>query len=230
MVNRRDAVLAVLDTPRCAREVAERIGAPIKSVQTVLHRLVREGVVQCVTPELRQARLHTTTVIGRVARREAIEALRADAGEASGATSVQRGIHNTTADPFSDPSMSPCEPLGVAEHRLLSAYAWVQSGLYRRLALRHLGEPATPRALRVRMLGWHERISMTHVHEVLRGLRERGLAATDGDRVWTLTADGQRLQRLAFGPVRDVGGDAVGGGGRGGDGGAGGGGYCAGGG
>ncbi|TVQ57223.1 MAG: hypothetical protein EA377_01085, partial [Phycisphaerales bacterium] len=66
----RDRVLAALDVPRCAREIAEDLALPVKTVQTILRRLTAAGITRCVTTQVRQARLYGLTTAGRLLRAE----------------------------------------------------------------------------------------------------------------------------------------------------------------
>jgi DNA-binding transcriptional ArsR family regulator len=69
-MNTRRRILAELDGPRCPRELAERTGLHPRAVLTALARMGRDGLVECVTPHLRQGRLFRPTMLGRLARRE----------------------------------------------------------------------------------------------------------------------------------------------------------------
>jgi DNA-binding IclR family transcriptional regulator len=161
----RERVLEALDAPRCAREIAERSGLPVKTVQSVLARMADEGLARCVTPQVRQARLYALTAAGRRLRREVLGEWPQDAGDAR-----------------------PLDELVV--------YAWIQAGRYRRLVLQHLHETMTARSLRQTILPAHPRLSMTHVYDVLRAFRRRGVVEREGDG-WRLSVLGERLQRVA---------------------------------
>ncbi len=74
----------------------------------------------------------------------------------------------------------------------LDLYAWVQSGVYRRMVLRHLDCDLSPKQLRLRIVGV-VRMGASHVHHTLRDLRHRGIVSLDDGR-WTLTLVGERLR------------------------------------
>ncbi len=82
----------------------------------------------------------------------------------------------------------------------LAAYAFVQAGVYRRLVIEHLDEPADPRHLRQRITILHDRIGINHVHATLRALRDRGLVARFGG-IWSLTEAGRRVREHALSRV-----------------------------
>lgn len=160
-------VLMALDSPRCAREVRERLGLKRKTTESLLARMRRRGLVTCVTPDLRQARLYALTTRGRLRAHELGAALVAE--------------HPDRAERW-------------------ALYAWVQAGRYRRLALKHLETPLTPRALRKRIGREHDRIGANNMHGVLREFRQQGLAERV-ESVWRLTPAGLRLRELAFGSL-----------------------------
>lgn len=176
MVGARDAVLEVLDAPRCARELRERTGLGRKTVESALRRAQRQGLVGCATPDLRQSRLYELTPLGRAWRRE-----RAD------------GPIDEPDDPTRGELLPG--PINLHDTNSLLTYAWVQAGTYRRLVMRNLSEPMTARQLRRRIILEHPRIGANHVRNTLRQLRERSIAqAVDG--MWTLTDLGERLRAV----------------------------------
>jgi len=163
----RDRVLAVLDVPRCAREIADSLGMPANTAQTILGRLAAEGMTRCVTPQVHQARLYGLTTAGRLMRIE------------------QAGHPNRMNAP-------------VMLMDDLALYAWVQAGRYRRLVLQHLHGMMSARVLRQSIMPTYPRLSMTHVYDVLRAFRARGLAVDDPVDGWQLTPQGRRLQHAAL--------------------------------
>ena len=75
----------------------------------------------------------------------------------------------------------------------LDLRAWICAGRYRRLVLRVMDEPMTPKQIRRRVLPLYERISPNHVHGVLRDFAARSIAQGDPWRHWRLTPLGRRL-------------------------------------
>lgn len=53
-------------TPRCPREVRECLGLPRKTMESRVRRWAARGVLVCVTPSLRQARLYVLSPQARV--------------------------------------------------------------------------------------------------------------------------------------------------------------------
>lgn len=74
----------------------------------------------------------------------------------------------------------------------LDLYAWVQSGVYRRMVLKHLDCDLFPKQLRLRIVG-AVRMGASHVHHTLRDLHQRGVVVLR-DRRWSLTVVGERLR------------------------------------
>lgn len=74
----------------------------------------------------------------------------------------------------------------------LDLYAWVQSGVYRRMVLRHLDRDLSPKQLRVRVVGV-VRMGASHVHHTLREFRGRGIVELS-DGLWSLSSVGERLR------------------------------------
>lgn len=74
----------------------------------------------------------------------------------------------------------------------LDLYAWMQSGVYRRMVLRHLDCDLSPKQLRLRIVGV-VRMGASHVHHTLRDLRQRGVVSMNTGR-WSLTTAGERLR------------------------------------
>jgi predicted transcriptional regulator len=64
----RDRILIALTGPRCARELADGLGLHVRAVQTAIGRLAEDNLVDCVTPDLTQARLYSLTGLGRTKR------------------------------------------------------------------------------------------------------------------------------------------------------------------
>lgn len=159
----RDRVVRVLDRPRSPRELVERTGLKKKTVEGALRRLVKSRMAECANPDQRQPRFYRLTWLGELFRQELC------GGES------QR---------VSPPQLAADE---------MRCYAFVQSGIYRRVALRHLAEPMTGKQLRRSMVLEHDQVGDNHVHEVLRGFAARGIAIkTDGR--WSLTPLGERLR------------------------------------
>lgn len=75
----------------------------------------------------------------------------------------------------------------------LNLRSWICAGRYRRLVLRVMDEPMTPKQIRRRVLPLYERISPNHVHGVLREFAARSIAQGDPWRHWRLTPLGRRL-------------------------------------
>lgn len=86
-------------------------------------------------------------------------------------------------------------PRRLASRVSLEDYSWVQAGLYRRLICSKLIEPIAPRELRRHVIEAHERIGMSHVHQVLRSLESRGLAEVD-ERLWAPTLCGHAVRAI----------------------------------
>ncbi len=74
----------------------------------------------------------------------------------------------------------------------LDLYAWVQSGVYRRMVLKHLDRYLSPKQLRVRVVGV-VRMGASHVHHTLREFRGRGIVVLS-EGLWSLTLVGERLR------------------------------------
>lgn len=165
LMHTRHRILAALDGPRCPRELAERTGLHPRAVLTALSRMCTEGMVECLTPSVRQGRLFGPTVVGRLMRRERWA--------------------------------SDASPLQESDVLL---YAFVQAGVYRRLVIEHLSEPADPKQLRQRICACHPRMGINHVHATLRELRAHGLVLRSNG-VWSLTETGRRLGAHALSPA-----------------------------
>lgn len=75
----------------------------------------------------------------------------------------------------------------------LNLRSWICAGRYRRLVLRVMDEPMTPKQIRRRVLPLYQRISPNHVHGVLREFAARSIAQGDPWRHWRLTPLGRRL-------------------------------------
>jgi hypothetical protein len=156
----RDALLPLLDAPRCARQLRERSGCKRKAVETAIKRMADQRLVQCITPGLRQSRLYVLTPLGRLI------------------------VHEMTGHSVPDLPDLPW-PL----------YAWIQAGTYRRLVLRHLAHPMSPKSLRMSIVAEHKQVGANHVHTVLRDFAQRGIARNDG-RTWSLSPLGEAFRRI----------------------------------
>lgn len=178
----RETVLRTLCVPRCAREVRERTGLPRKTIEGVLMRLLRAGLVACLTPTLRQARVYALSPLGQAWAAELLHQV--DRRETPSVPSS----HSTTPFPSSN-SFNADDPSFWAVH------GWVQAGRYRRLVVRHLAELATARQLRRRILLEYQRVGLNHVRATLRELAERGVCQR-ADGLWSLTELGRRLQAV----------------------------------
>lgn len=62
----RNRVLVELRSPRCARELRERLGLGRKAVESAIARLARAGLIECLTPMSLQARLYAPTSLGEL--------------------------------------------------------------------------------------------------------------------------------------------------------------------
>lgn len=62
----RDRVLVELRSPRCAREIRERLGLGRKAVESAIARLARSGLIECLTPRSLQSRLYGPTSLGEL--------------------------------------------------------------------------------------------------------------------------------------------------------------------
>src|SRR5262245_58243497 len=62
----RDRIILELRTPRCAREIRERLGIGRKAAESALSRLAHGGVARCLTPQVRQSRLYGLSALGRL--------------------------------------------------------------------------------------------------------------------------------------------------------------------
>lgn len=162
----REEIIPFMDRPRCPRELCERTGRNRKGVETALQRMVRDRLARCVTPDRRQPRFYVLTALGEMFRQEL----------------TPPGVQ--APHPSHPPQLGPDE---------LQLYAWVQSGVYRRVCLRHMGLPMRARELRKKVITEHERIGMNHVQAVLREFEARGIAARREGR-WSPTPLGERLR------------------------------------
>jgi len=77
-MTRRDEVIRHLGSPRCAREIREMTGFQRKTVETILARATKAGIVRCITPRARQSRLYALTTLGRLMRLERVPESRHD--------------------------------------------------------------------------------------------------------------------------------------------------------
>lgn len=162
----RHQLLLLLSTPRCARELRERIlGSSRKRIESALHRLALDRLVVCVTPELKQSRMYQRTVLGQLLAKE-----------------LGSGRHS--------------EPAWVFSLDELRLRAWVQAGRYRREVLRVMAYPATPKQLRKAANRACPRFGANHVHKVLRDFDKRGIARRFNIQYWRLTPLGERFRHV----------------------------------
>lgn len=162
----RQRMLLLLGTPRCARELFERLeGASLKAVETALQRLARNRYVECATPTQRQSRLYRRTLTGDLWIVE-----------------------------FADCPPKPASD--YLSQNDLNTRSWVQAGKYRRLVLRALDRPMRSKENRKAALQEYERIGANHVHAVLRDFRDRGIAYRNTQGQWILTSLGRRFREI----------------------------------
>ena len=160
----RHRVLLLLGEPRCPREIRERIpGSHRKQIETSLHRLAQDRLIECVTPNIRQSRLYRRTYLGNLL------------------------VHELTGE----------EPISwrINTDEEFAIRAYIQAGKYRRFVLRAMDpdREQTPKEIRKSVLPMYRRIGANHVHTVLRGFREHGIAEPDEHRRWSLTELGKTM-------------------------------------
>ena len=68
MATNRDRILIALNGPRCPRELADALALNLRGVQSAINRMAEDNLVECITPELTQARLYALTSLGQTKR------------------------------------------------------------------------------------------------------------------------------------------------------------------
>lgn len=162
----RQRVLILLNEPRCAREIRERVpGTRRKQIETVLQRLAQDRLIACVTPEIRQSRLYQRTYLGDLLVFEVL-------GELA-ATQVELSRDELRTRAY----------VQAGRYRRLVLRVVGE-------------DPHTARELRKSILPMYARIGMGHTHQALRELCAKSIVRRDGHGRWTLTGLGEKLQAI----------------------------------
>lgn len=160
-------MLLLLGEPRCPREIRERIpGSRRKQIETSLHRLAQDRLIECVTPHVLQSRLYRRTYLGNLL------------------------VHELTGQEPGPWTIHTEEELTIRAFVQAGRYRRYV------LRAMHPDGNQTPKEIRRAVLPMHERIGANHVHQVLREFRTRGIAERDEHRRWSLTALGRKLRAI----------------------------------